>query len=159
MSRKQNLYLGKAGQFAAMSYCLVRGWNVATPEVDVGDDLIVIEDKKGIFFRIQVKTAKTTERANGYTVQFNIPVKQLVATIDPEIYYFLMVLHNENWSDKIIISRQDLADLYIHQQIGSVSHGNLMLYFIFQKDSKVTCSGIDFSEYNHNLDNFPIILH
>jgi hypothetical protein len=121
--------------------------------------LIVIEDKKGIFFRIQVKTAQATERANGHTVQFNIPVKQLVATIDPEIYYFLMVLHRENWSDKIIISRQDLADLYIHQQIGSVSHGNLMLYFVFQKDGKVTCSGTDFSEYNHNLEPFPIILH
>ena len=46
MSKKFNLYLGKAGQLAAMSYFLMRGWNVATPEVDVGDDLFVVEDKK-----------------------------------------------------------------------------------------------------------------
>ena len=35
MSKKNNLYLGKAGQLATMSYFLMRGWNVATPEVDV----------------------------------------------------------------------------------------------------------------------------
>lgn len=44
MSKKYNLYLGKAGQLAAMASFLVRGWNVATPEVDVGDDLFVVED-------------------------------------------------------------------------------------------------------------------
>jgi hypothetical protein len=50
MSKRQNLYLGKAGQLLVMSEFLARGWNVATPEVDVGDDLFVIEDKEGIFF-------------------------------------------------------------------------------------------------------------
>jgi hypothetical protein len=39
MSHKYNLYLGKAGQQAVMSEFLVRGWNVATPEVDIGDDI------------------------------------------------------------------------------------------------------------------------
>ena len=53
MSKKFNLYLGKAGQLAAMSYFLMRGWNVATPEVDVGDDLFVVEDKKGIFIEFR----------------------------------------------------------------------------------------------------------
>jgi hypothetical protein len=48
MTPKFNLYLGKAGQFASMSYFLMRGWNVAIPEVDVGDDLFVVDDKKGL---------------------------------------------------------------------------------------------------------------
>jgi PD-(D/E)XK endonuclease len=65
MSKKYNLYLGKAGQFAVMSHFLMRGWNVAVPEVDVGDDLLVVEDKKGIFFRVQVKTAQAVERNKG----------------------------------------------------------------------------------------------
>jgi hypothetical protein len=62
MSKKYNLYLGKAGQLVTMSEFLARGWNVATPEVDVGDDLFVVEDKKGIFSRVQVKTAQAIER-------------------------------------------------------------------------------------------------
>jgi len=40
MSKKGNLYLGKAGQLVVMSEFLVRGWNVAVPEVDIGDDIM-----------------------------------------------------------------------------------------------------------------------
>ena len=47
MTAKYNLYLGEAGQDAASSYFLARGWNVATPRVDIGDDLLVIDDRKG----------------------------------------------------------------------------------------------------------------
>lgn len=36
-----NLYVGRAGQMAVMSEFLVRGYNVAIPEVDVGDDIFV----------------------------------------------------------------------------------------------------------------------
>ena len=52
-----------------MSYFLARRQNVATPEVDVGDDLFVVEDKKGIFYRVQVKTAQAVERQNGYSTR------------------------------------------------------------------------------------------
>jgi hypothetical protein len=33
VSRKQNLYVGRAGQMAVMAEFLWRGWNVALPEV------------------------------------------------------------------------------------------------------------------------------
>jgi hypothetical protein len=33
-------YIGKSGQLAAMSEFLWRGWNVAMPEVDEGDDIV-----------------------------------------------------------------------------------------------------------------------
>jgi hypothetical protein len=68
MSKKFNLYLGKAGQLTTMSEFLARGWNVATPEVDVGDGLFVVEDKKGLFKRVQVKTAQAVERQGSYSV-------------------------------------------------------------------------------------------
>ena len=45
MSRKANLYVGRAGQMAVISEFLIRGWNVAVPEVDIGDDLLVIKDQ------------------------------------------------------------------------------------------------------------------
>jgi len=57
MSRKFNQYLRKAGQLFVMSELLFRGWNVAIPEVDVGDDIFVVKDDSGQLQRVQVKTA------------------------------------------------------------------------------------------------------
>ena len=42
MTNKFNLYIGKAGHLAVMSEFLMRGWNVATPEVDIGDDIFFV---------------------------------------------------------------------------------------------------------------------
>ena len=39
MSKKNNPYIGKAGHLFVMSKFLLRGWNVSTPEVDIGDDI------------------------------------------------------------------------------------------------------------------------
>jgi hypothetical protein len=54
---------GRAGEYFAMSEVLLRGWNVAVPVVDVGDDVFVIDDNDKTTWRLQVKTAtlKTTE--------------------------------------------------------------------------------------------------
>ncbi|HEY4596805.1 MAG TPA: hypothetical protein VIJ02_10420, partial [Thermoanaerobaculia bacterium] len=40
-----------------MAEFLLRGWNVALPEVDVGEDIFVIRDADGDLSRIQVKGA------------------------------------------------------------------------------------------------------
>ncbi|MFN9688681.1 MAG: hypothetical protein ACK57X_07415 [Bacteroidota bacterium] len=44
-----------------MSEFLTRGWNVAIPEVDVGDDIFVVQDDNGTLRRVQVKTSTSTE--------------------------------------------------------------------------------------------------
>jgi hypothetical protein len=43
----EHLYFGKAGHLFVMSEFLLRGWNVAIPEVDVGDDIFVVKDFNG----------------------------------------------------------------------------------------------------------------
>ncbi len=164
MSQKNNLYLGKAGQLAVMSYFLMRGWNVATPEVDVGDDLFVIEDAKGIFFRIQVKTANATDRLSSYSAQFKVPLPQLQKKIDPEIYYVFVVCRNYQWSDRIVISRKDLFELHYDSAIGTIAEESLLVYFSFEIDKitqkqKVTCSRVDVTEYCDNFADFPVIQH
>ena len=159
MSKKYNLYLGKAGQLAVMSYFLIRGWNVATPEVDVGDDLFVIEDKKGIFYRVQVKTSQAVERKdNSYSVRFNLPLRQLVNAIDPEIYYVFAVCRNNEWAEKIIISREILFEHYKKSAIGTVYKENIVLYFSF-RDGKAFCSDVDMTEFINDFENFPTIVH
>jgi hypothetical protein len=63
-------YVGRSGQLAAMSEFLLRGYNVAIPEVDVGDDIFVVYDRLPKLWRIQVKTAIGVERQYGSSGQF-----------------------------------------------------------------------------------------
>ncbi len=158
MSKKYNLYLGKAGQLATMSYFLLRGWNVATPEVDVGDDLFVVEDKKGIFYRVQVKTAQPVSRKIGFGAKFSVPLKQLQKEIDPEVYYVFLTNRNDEWLNKIIVPRSELFTRFLNNNIGSVIGDNLLLYFTYE-GLKVMCSGIDISEFYNNFEDFPRIEH
>jgi hypothetical protein len=72
MPVKSNLYHGPAGEHAVMSELLWRGWNVAIPQVDVGDDIFVVEDEQGTFYRVQVKTA-TAERIQATVAVRTIP--------------------------------------------------------------------------------------
>ena len=159
MTKKYNLYLGKAGQLATMSYFLMRGWNVATPEVDVGDDLFVIEDKKGIFYRVQVKTSQAIERKDdSYSVTFNLPLAQLEYDISPEIYYVFLICRKGEWAEKIIISRETLLKYRQTSNIGTVYKQNIVLYFAF-RDGKVFCSNVDMTEFINDFENFPTIEH
>ena len=74
MKKNYHLYLGKAGHLTVMSEFLTRGWNVAIPEVDVGDDIFVVQDDNGTLRRVQVKTSTSTQRQNGFSGQFNVPL-------------------------------------------------------------------------------------
>ena len=47
MSKKHGLYTGRSGHFVVMAEFLYRGYNVAIPEVDVGDDIFVVKDDDG----------------------------------------------------------------------------------------------------------------
>ena len=158
MTKKYNLYLGKAGQFSIMSEFLVRGWNTCTPDVDVGDDVLVLEDKKGEFKRIQVKTSTATVRKNGYSVQFSIPIKQLSQYISPEIHYVFMIRHQGKWVNTLIIRRKDLYDMYKSSQIGTAESDNLALYLTF-KNNKMWCKKMDFSLFIDDFSAFPQIQH
>ena len=77
MTKKFNQYLGKAGHLAVMSEFLMLGWNVAIPEVDIGDDIFVVQDDNGTLRRVQVKTSTSTQRHFGFSGQFSVSVKSL----------------------------------------------------------------------------------
>lgn len=93
----QDLYTGMSGQFAAMSEFLWRGYNVAIPAVDVGEDIFVVEAEQGVLRRVQVKTAGTgTVRGGNKTVQFNLSRSQL--NLQPggsDLFYMLLA----RWDD------------------------------------------------------------
>ena len=158
MSKKYNLYLGKAGQFAIMSEFLSRGWNTSIPDVDVGDDILVVEDKKGEFKRVQVKTATANVKESGYSVKFNIPLKQLSRSISPEIHYVFMTRHEDMWVNVMIVQRKELYDFFKLGEIGSANGDNLTLYLTF-RNHRMMCKKVDFAPFLNDFSSFPKIPH
>lgn len=121
---KQRSHFGMAGHFAAMSEFLLRGWNVAVPAVDVGDDVLVLADDAGDVRRVQVKTAsgRETRDADGVLVQtvtqYSLSRSQLATLKAVELHYMLMVRWDHRW--RFILIRRD-ALAYIRQQL--IAHG------------------------------------
>lgn len=158
MGERNSLYLARAGQLAVMSEFVARGWNAAIPEVDVGDDLLVIRDDDGSFSRIQVKSSSSTPRSYGYSARFHVPTEQLRQPQIPELTYVFAVRHENKWTDFVVISREDLFDLYEQHDLGGKSKKGIILTIQFEKEN-VVCSKVDFSSFLNNFAAWPFIDH
>jgi hypothetical protein len=140
-----------------MSELLCRGWNVAVPEVDVGDDVFVVRDQTGDFHRVQVKAANARVLQSGYSAQFRVPRRQLVTPVEPELTYVFATRHAQRWDAFVVIDRSDLADEH-ERGVGSVAGESVQFYVSFQIP-KVTCGGRDFAPYlNAWGRRFPVII-
>jgi hypothetical protein len=155
MSRK-NLYVGKSGQMAVIAEFLARGYNVAIPEVDVGDDIFVVRDSDGNLNRIQVKTANARASRNGYSTRFSVSLKQLQTPRTPDLYYVFVVRHEGSWKDFLVISRDQLLEERTNNKIGTPSKGMLSLYFSFTS-KEVICSKQSLEKYRNNWSKWPEI--
>jgi hypothetical protein len=86
-------HFGRAGEYFAMSELLLRGWNVAVPVVDVGDDAFVIDDRDKTTRRVQVKTAMAEpmrakgEGAERVCASFKLSRTQLRTRQPIELFY------------------------------------------------------------------------
>src|SRR5215203_4852152 len=129
MSR-QNLYVGSAGQMAVMAELLLRGWNVALPEIDLGEDLLVINDETGDLSRVQVKTATARPQRDGYSAQFNISLRQIHSPRIPDLVYIFAVRSEAGWEPFVIIGRSTLRRVQEVHGAGSVSGDNVVFRFV-----------------------------
>lgn len=158
MTKKFNQYLGKAGHLSIMSEFLMLGWNVAIPEVDIGDDIFVVQDDNGTLRRVQVKTSASKVRNQNYSGQFSISVKNLRNITNILVHYVFLVRHNDEWVKPVIIRQDYLLDHFENNKVGSESKGNIILYFLYSNE-KVECSGHDFTKYVNDFSDFPQIEH
>ncbi|MCY3667140.1 MAG: hypothetical protein OXH81_15860 [Gemmatimonadetes bacterium] len=158
MPKRINLYTGQAGHLAVMAELLLRGWNTAIPEVDVGDDIFVVHDRNGDLRRVQVKTAVAKVHKYGYSAQFNLPLSQLQRQMTPDITYIFAVRLQGCWKDFVVIDRQDL-ERRRGDGMGSESKNSLRLWLSF-KGTSIICSRLDLSQYRNDWDTrFPVIEH
>jgi hypothetical protein len=118
---EKQTHFGRAGEYFAMSELLLRGWNVAVPVVDVGDDVFVIDDNDKTTRRLQVKSA-TTElvseaEGGGVRARFKLSRAQLRTEQPIELIFMFLVRHEEKWRF-LVIPRRDLLrvrDAFVEQ--------------------------------------------
>lgn len=96
-------YLGMAGHHMAMAEFLYRGYNVAIPAVDIGDDVYIVEDLAGTMWRLQVKTA---DQLQGRVATYQLSRKQLGKAKANELFYMFMVRGRSGWRFLLIARRQ-----------------------------------------------------
>ena len=134
------------------------GWNVAIPEVDIGDDIFVVQDDNGTLRRVQVKTSTSTIRKNNFSGQFNVSVKNLRNISNILVHYIFIVRTNDEWSKPVIIRQDYLLDHFENNSVGSESKGNIIFYFSYTV-GKVECASQDFTKYVRDFSDFPKIEH
>ena len=113
VSDGKKTHFGRAGEFYAMSELLLRGWNVAVPVVDVGDDVLVIDDNDKTTYRLQVKSSQTTGTPK--TAKFNLSRAQLRSAQPIELFFMLLVRDDERWHFLVLPRAELLAirDRYV----------------------------------------------
>jgi hypothetical protein len=157
MSKKNNLYLGKAGEFAIISEFLCLGWNVAIPEVDSGDDVFVVRDQDGVFRRVQVKTANGISKNNRIKAQFQINIQQLRTPATPELEFVFIIRFEKKWLPFILISRSHLFDIFETELNVLTSN---YLHLTIQTDGQhFFARNIDLTKFVNNFERFPLISH
>lgn len=144
---------------AVMAEFLLRGYNVAVPEVDIGDDIFVVRDGHGEYSRVQVKTALVTATRSGYSARYALRLDQLLTLSAPEIWYVFANRLDKVWVSFLVISRPTLDTLYNQYQLGSLNRQGMLSLYLTYTDTQVRCSGRDFSEYLNNWDAWPYVQH
>lgn len=141
---------------AVTAELLLRGWNVALPEIDLGEDLFVINDGTGDLTRVQVKTATARPQRDGYSAQFNVSLRQIHSPRSPDLVYIFAVRSDAGWEPFVVIGRSALRREQEVHGVGSVSGDSVVLRFVAAGES-LTCSGRDFRAYRGDWSRWPVL--
>ena len=163
MSKVRDLFLGRAAQLFVMSEFIVRGYNAAIPEVDIGDDILVIRDRDDALSKIQVKATNTlkelkSEKNRGvFRAQFNIKKTQLLRDPIAPFYFIFLIRRDEQWYEPLIFPQDILANDFISGDIGTEHNEQVKLWFKIYPDKTLECNNVDYSGQINNWSYWPIV--
>ncbi len=148
-------HIGKAGHLAAMAEFLLRGYNVAQPEVDVGDDIFVVHDRTGKLWRIQVKTAIGKQKRYGWSGQFIVREEQLETKKEPDLYYILALRCGTKW-EFLVAEREQLYQEREQHDVGTLSAGAIT-FTVRCHAIDVFCSAQNWRHFRNNWSEWPML--
>lgn len=142
---------GMAGHLAAMSEFLLRGYNVALPYVDRGDDILTLEDDHGIVRRIQVKTSTLLSGDVTGRLRYTLKTPQLrQPDRATQLFYMFMWRQDDRWH-WILMSRQQLDDLRnVSELVGRTrnsSDNHITLDIVLDRNTLPRLWGTSLSDY------------
>jgi hypothetical protein len=149
-------YVGKAGQFAVMAELAFRGYNVAIPEIDVGDDVFVLNDQNVQLTRIQVKTStgRKQPRDGSYRCQFLIKLAHVHAAAMYAVHYVLAGRCGKRWRF-LVLDRAVLSELISSGWGTQATRGTHMLSVVFiDSDQARTSTRDDATDLSRHLGNW-----
>ncbi len=152
-------YVGKAGHLAVMGELALRGYNVAMPEMDIGDDLFVVNDATGAMWRIQVKTSVARVGVKVISGQFRVRQTAITMPMNPDLHFVFAMRINHGWR-YLVMSRQVLANYVQANNLGTqaIVQGVAwrQLYISINKNTGVaTCSGQVLTHLLENWGTWP----
>ncbi|MCX4242734.1 PDDEXK-like family protein [Paraliomyxa miuraensis] len=138
LTRQHALVVGRSGELATLSELLLRGWLPARPEIDVGDDALIL-DGIGTLLRVQIKSATSTLADGGRCrrAQFSLRLDQIQTAQTPDLCYVLATRIDDQWTNFVILSRDDLRIEHDLHGVGSAHQGRLTLNLYFRSDGTV----------------------
>jgi len=143
------------GEFA------LRGYNVALPEVDKGDDIFVVNDATGSLWRVQVKTSceKRQKKSSRYGFRTR---KASVTTIPvPDIAFVFVMRHKEIWRFCVIAR----AQLETYRAAGHLTESRdpktgidfLQASLVLHDDGKALLAKQDVAKHMEDWTAWPVI--
>lgn len=135
-----------------MSEFLLIGWNVAQPQIDVGDDFLVLHDYRGDLRRVQIKAANAKKAKTNIKAIYKINKKRLLRQPKEEIFYIFLYRYKKKWSDPLIINQEDLIQLLTLNSKRISRKNTTTITFKYSRAQKVTYGrkNIDITKYLNN---------
>jgi len=152
---RRDLFTGRSGQLAVMAEFLIRELNVAIPEVDVGDDIVVVRDEHDQVTRVQVKTANAIDRPqlDRFYAEFRLPMRQMESG-PPHLVYAFAVRRRERWEEFVIVRRSVLQQLRVEHDVGSPHKDRLTLGLTFTRED-IRTKGVSFQPFRSKFEPWP----
>ena len=150
-------YVGKAGHLAVMGELCLRGYNVAMPEIDKGDDIFVVKDEGGAMWRLQIKTSLGTANKNSRRYQYRIRKSAIQTPQTPELHFIFVMREGSRTWRYLVMDRAVLRNYVNNQDMGSSGAAYHQLYMTLGNDGTVVCSGINLSGHLEDWATWPAL--
>jgi hypothetical protein len=144
-----------------MAEFLVRGYNVAVAEVDVGDDVLVVRAGASDLRRVQVKTRRLTAKNVAYS---QVARSQLEVTGAVALWYALLARSQDQWLPCLLIRQRELQERHSKRDLsptGAVATSAVINVAVsFGKEQKTPrVWGNDLRHWFGTWRDWPVVLH
>ena len=139
-----------------MSELAYRGYNVAIPEIDKGDDVFVVNDETGSMWRIQVKTSKPKTQQTSLRFQYRVRDSAIQRATTPELYFVFVMRTKDRWRF-LVIERAVLRNYVIAHKLGSPNGEHRQIVVVVHENNTVTCNKIDVTHHMEEWTTWPLL--